>query len=333
MATFDPDEPTRFGAWCDALGYPCASYGGLKVSQPSSSFICVPLVVGYVYFGIKILVENARKGTHWAWCDDHLADYVGTAHCRAERLPDHSTRERCNFLYGVALLLMAACMVFAGANYQAFTWQLHCEGADAACIKNPARDLEPAELPRYDADHSWCGILYNWLQVLSVYVWVLGDFYRASRAHVRHALAMGVAMPLLFALFIACIPVHGQARAVLRRDAVHGAGVRRRGVALAARAVRAAHGGPRRGPNNCERGHVHTRRVRERGARVPPERVLALRLRRAAHPPLPLLRAPLVGVATRRGRAARLPSHDGGPARPAENRAGRGGARVTIEDI
>ena len=24
MATFDPDEPTRFGAWCDALGYPCA---------------------------------------------------------------------------------------------------------------------------------------------------------------------------------------------------------------------------------------------------------------------------------------------------------------------
>ena len=211
MATFDPDEPTRFGAWCDALGYPCASYGGLKVSQPSSSFICVPLVVGYVYFGIKILVENARKGTHWAWCDDHLADYVGTAHCRAERLPDHSTRERCNFLYGVALLLMAACMVFAGANYQAFTWQLHCEGADAACIKNPARDLEPAELPRYDADHSWCGILYNWLQVLSVYVWVLGDFYRASRAHVRHALAMGVAMPLLFALFIACIPVHGQA--------------------------------------------------------------------------------------------------------------------------
>ena len=125
MATFDPDEPTRFGAWCDALGYPCASYGGLKVSQPSSSFICVPLVVGYVYFGIKILVENARKGTHWAWCDDHLADYVGTAHCRAERLPDHSTRERCNFLYGVALLLMAACMVFAGANYQAFTWQLH----------------------------------------------------------------------------------------------------------------------------------------------------------------------------------------------------------------
>ena len=88
MATFDPDEPTRFGAWCDALGYPCASYGGLKVSQPSSSFICVPLVVGYVYFGIKILVENARKGTHWAWCDDHLADYVGTAHCRAERLPD-----------------------------------------------------------------------------------------------------------------------------------------------------------------------------------------------------------------------------------------------------
>ena len=125
------------------------------MSQPSSSFICVPLVVGYVYFGIKILVENARKGTHWAWCDDHLADYVGSAHCRAERLPDHSTRERCNFLYGVALLLMAACMVFAGANYQAFTWQLHCEGADAACIKNPARDLEPAavdQLREADAD-------------------------------------------------------------------------------------------------------------------------------------------------------------------------------------
>ena len=39
---FDPDEPTRFGAWCDALGYPARVMGGLKVSQPSSSFICVP---------------------------------------------------------------------------------------------------------------------------------------------------------------------------------------------------------------------------------------------------------------------------------------------------
>ena len=62
-----------------------------------------------------------------------------------------------NFLYGVALLLMPNCMVFAGANYQAFTWQLHCEGADAACIKNPARDLEPANYRRRwrtRSDHS-----------------------------------------------------------------------------------------------------------------------------------------------------------------------------------
>ena len=287
-------------------------------------------MVGYVYFGIKILVENARKGTHWAWCDDHLADYVGTAHCRAERLPDHSTRERCNFLYGVALLLMAACMVFAGANYQAFTWQLHCEGADAACIKNPARDLEPAELPRYDADHSWCGILYNWLQVLSVYVWVLGDFYRASRAHVRHALAMGVAMPLLFALFIASIPVHGQAALFYAGTLFMVPAF----VAVAWLSLRVRYE-PRMASLVADQIIANAvmfilvayaneeREYRRSGFWLYAYDVQHILL-------YPLLRAPLVGVATRRGRAARLPSRDGGPARPAENRAGRGGARVTV---
>ena len=252
----------------------------------------------------------------------HLADYVGTAHCRAERLPDHNARS--GAISSTASFVPMAAAMSSPAPLPGVRGSCtpRARTPRASRTQPAARAAGPAG--RSDADHSWCGILYNWLQVLSVYVWVLGDFYRASRARAP-------AWP--WALRCPCSPRCSSLHPGHDQAALFYAGtvfMVPAFVAVAWLSLRVRYE-PRMASlvadQMCERGHVHTRSVR--GERSTAGAGSGSRAR-AAHPPLSLLRAPLVGVATRRGRAARLPSRDGGPARPAKNRAGRGGARVTI---
>ncbi|KAJ1456374.1 hypothetical protein M885DRAFT_587258 [Pelagophyceae sp. CCMP2097] len=207
---YDANAPTTFHDWCNALGLPCTRFLGVPLSQPSSTAVCAALAALFLFYGARILVENHLRGREWAWVDSHFAEYL----CRAPKVrpgaaETDATRERSRLLYGVGEIVFGLSVAFASANYQTFTYQLHCEQYHhRACIKDPRGGYDAAHAKSHP-DSGWCAYAYLFSQLAATYFFVVGDVYRASRRHVPRALLLSVLMHLVFLVWVVALPSHG----------------------------------------------------------------------------------------------------------------------------
>eukprot|EP00192_Tetraselmis_astigmatica_P012756 CAMPEP_0117693100 /NCGR_PEP_ID=MMETSP0804-20121206/26688_1 /TAXON_ID=1074897 /ORGANISM="Tetraselmis astigmatica, Strain CCMP880" /LENGTH=391 /DNA_ID=CAMNT_0005506607 /DNA_START=131 /DNA_END=1306 /DNA_ORIENTATION=+ len=205
--------------WCDALKQPCLFPAGLAVlSQPSSTYICLALVLLYFIFGCMLFAE-ARYGQQEVTPTTRdplkrrlVASFAPLSYCRCFGVASDSPSRRLpvgwkdihksRLCYAWSLMWFGVAVTSACVSYQTFTWQLNCRGRDAPCV-GPEGD------PLYAADTNPAALVYLILQVASYHLLVVGDAYRALRLYVKPVAIYSVLVTVFYACWCFTVQLHG----------------------------------------------------------------------------------------------------------------------------